>query len=348
MTQSSPHDLSNRYARQIAFDPIGAQGQQSLAQRDVALIGCGALGASIAEMLVRAGLGRLRVIDRDFLELSNLQRQMLFDENDVAAHLPKARAAANKLARINSDVRVDAMVASVNCYNIAMLTANCDLILDGTDNLLTRFLINDYCVRDHRPWIYGGCIASEGRVMTIRPGGRPCLRCIFEQPPRPGQMETCTTLGIISPAVNMTAALVVAEALKILTGTESACRRELVRFDLWRNTFERTNIADLDEGCACCGERRFDYLEGEGAFDAVVLCGQDAVQIQPQDPHTQIDLAALAARLAGLGPIVQNEFLLKLQWEDKEITIFPDARAIIQGVTNEEEAQAVYARIVGQ
>jgi len=334
-----------RYCRQMLFAPIGPTGQQLLARRKVLLVGCGALGAAQAQFLVRAGVGQLRIADRDFVELSNLQRQLLYDEDDVRDNLPKAQAAARKLRKINSQVEIIPHVADINHESIAYYAEGVDMILDGTDNLHTRFLINDYAVQHSLPWIYGGCIAARGIMMVILPGGQPCLRCIFDSPPAPGETETCETAGIIAPIVAWVAAMQITQALKILTGQSDQAEKRLVSVDLWENRIHHLSVTPQPD-CSCCSRHEFEFLQGKGALSTVSLCGRNSVQIRPKEAVT-LNLIELAAKLAPAARVQINEFMLKLTLADKEITIFPDARAIIKGTNNIDEARSLYAHYVG-
>lgn len=342
--------ISDRYSRQILFGEIGLAGQQRLAQGRVTLIGCGALGSAIAETLVRAGVGFLRICDRDFVELSNLQRQVLFDESDVAANLPKAEAARLKLARINSQVSVEAVVADVNPTNVETLVTGADLVLDGTDNFETRYLINDVAVKRSLPWIYGAVIGATGLCLPILPGRSPCLRCLFESPPPPEMTPTCDTVGVLAPAVAVVAAFECVEALKILTGQLESVNRNLISVDVWSGRVVDLNVAGAaaQGDCPCCRQRRFDYLEGQAVGTTTNLCGQDAVQVNRRGGG-RIDFAAMAAKLqpVAAGPVVHNRFLLRARVDDQELTLFADGRAIIKGTTDPDRARTLYARYVG-
>jgi len=337
----------NRYSRQMFFAPIGTSGQQRLGAAKVTLIGCGGLGSSLAQIMVRAGLGHLRIVDRDFLELNNLQRQVLFDEDDVKENLPKAEAAARKLRRINRNVKITPIVADANHESIESLIERADLILDGTDNLQTRFLINDAAVKNSIPWIYGACIGANGMAMVITAGGKPCLRCLIEAPPDAGQLETCETAGIIAPIVTIVAGFQAAEAIKLLTGNLEAVNRKFVTFDLWENRFHQMSLDALTKGCTCCGQNNFEYLAGRGGLNIVNLCGRNSVQIRPDTHGKKIDLTALAQRLKETGKVIQNEFILRLSLPNHQITIFPDARAIIKGTNNIDEARSLYDKYIG-
>lgn len=345
----SERDLA-RYSRQILFEPIGPEGQQRLLASRVLLIGCGALGSVLSSTLVRAGVGWLRIIDRDFIQLNNLQRQILFDEDDIAANLPKAEAARRKLQRINSAVTVEAVVTDVTHRNIETLASGADLLLDGTDNFETRFLINDLAVKTHRPWIYGAVIGSTGLAMPILPNDTPCLRCVFEQAPPPEMSPTCDTAGVLGPVVNIVASYQASEAIKILTARTEVVIRRLLHFDVWTGRFSLLNVQKAyDEGdCPCCKRRQFEYLEGKHGSIATTLCGRDAVQVRPPS-EMRIDFAAIARKLAPVASAEPrfNEYMLKAQIGPHELTLFPDGRAIVRGTSRPDEARAFYARYVG-
>lgn len=338
-----------RYSRQVLFGPIGELGQRRLLASRATLIGCGALGSNIANLLVRAGIGHLRIVDRDYLERSNLQRQVLFDEDDLAADLPKAEAARRKLARINPQVQVEAVVEDAAPWNVERLVAGADVILDGTDNFETRFLINDVAVRHRLPWIYGACVGSVGLSLTILPGETPCLRCVFEEAPPPEMNPTCETVGILATAAATVAARQVTEAMKILAGRREAVDRRLVQFDVWSGRTVYVNVGGTARAdCPCCGRREFEYLSGQRSSRTAVLCGRNAVQVRPP-AGTRTDLAGLADRLRPVStePPVYNEFLLRARIAPYEITVFADGRAIIHGTHRPEEARSIYARYIG-
>ncbi len=334
-----------RYVRQIIFPPIGESGQAQLLAARVVVVGCGANGTTMASTLARAGIGHLVVADRDFLELNNLQRQILFDENDVARGLPKAVAAAEKLRQINSSIEIQGIVTDVNAENIEELVAGATLVMDGTDNFETRFLINDACVKLGIPWVYAGAVASYGMTMTIVPHETACLRCIFRQEPAPGTLATCDTAGVIAPIVGVVASIAGAEALKFLVGAGKR-NAGMIHVDLWENSFEQFTIPRRAD-CPACGEGKFDYLEGERAGMATAsLCGHNAVQVNPGPGHA-LNLAHLAERLRGVGWVSVNEYLLKLTIDNYELTIFPDARAIVKGTDDAAAARTVYAKYIG-
>jgi adenylyltransferase/sulfurtransferase len=337
-----------RYSRQIRFYGVGEEGQQRLLHSHVTLCGCGALGTVLANALVRAGVGHMRLIDRDFIETSNLQRQVLFDEHDVAENLPKAEAAARKLGAINSSVHVEPVVADIDHTNIVELVKDADVILDGTDNFEIRYLINDAAVKFGKPWVYGGCIGSHGQTMTILPGETPCLRCVFEAAPAPGEAGTCETAGVLGPVVNIIASYQATEALKILMGRRDCINRELLYFDVWDNVQRRIKVAPLlgKVDCPCCGRRRFEWLEGEQGSHTTSLCGRNAVQVAHRSA-TRLDFEQMAGHLGALGEVSYNRFLLRFQAEGHEFTVFPDGRAIIKGTSDIDRARTLYAKYIG-
>ncbi|MFO0968796.1 MAG: ThiF family adenylyltransferase [Gemmataceae bacterium] len=337
-----------RYSRQMRFYGIAEAGQRKLLDSHVTLCGCGALGTVIANALVRAGVGHLRLVDRDFIETSNLQRQVLFDEHDVAENIPKAEAAARKLAAINSSVHVEPVVTDIDRTNILELSKDADIVLDGTDNFEVRYLINDVAVKLGKPWVYGGSIGSHGQTMTIIPGETPCLRCVFEAAPAPGEAGTCETAGVLSPIVNIVASFQVAECLKILTGQMDKINRELIYIDVWENTTRRIKIAPLlgKVDCPCCQRRRFEWLEGEQGSQTTSLCGRNAVQVSHHLP-AKLNFEEMARHLEALGDVSYNRFLLKFNAEGHEFTVFPDGRAIIKGTSDTDKARVLYAKYVG-
>ncbi|MFO0841209.1 MAG: ThiF family adenylyltransferase [Gemmataceae bacterium] len=336
----------DRYSRQMRFFGIGEEGQRKLLASKVTLCGCGALGTVLANVLVRAGVGHLRLIDRDFIETSNLQRQVLFDEKDVAANLPKAEAAAR--SEINSSVRVEPVVTDIDRTNIVELCADADLILDGTDNFEIRYLINDVAVKLSKPWVYGGCIGSHGQVMTILPGQTPCLRCVFEAAPAPGEAGTCETAGVLGPIVNIVASLQATEAIKVLTGNLEAVNRELTYLDIWDNVHRRIKVAPLlgKVDCPCCKHRNFEWLDGAHGSQTTSLCGRNAVQVSHRTPN-KLNFEEMAKHLGVMGKVSYNRFLLKFDVESYEFTVFPDGRAIIKGTNDVDKARTLYAKYVG-
>ncbi len=332
-----------RYSRQVLFHGIGAAGQRRLASARVAIVGCGATGSALASLLARAGVGCLRIIDRDYVEPSNLQRQSLFDENDAAESVPKALAAARKIAAFNSGIVVEPQVADLTPANVASLLANSDLVLDGTDNFETRYLVNDYAVEQGRPWIYAAAVGSYGVTMDILPGETACLACVFPAPPR-GVVETCDTSGILNSAVNLAASVQATEALKLLVGARDRLRRTLLSFDVWTNERSEISTARPRADCQTCGEREFIHLEGKGR-PHITLCGRNSVQIHERE--RPIDFAEMTERLKPHGTVRHNDFVLKFWREDYEMTLFPDGRAIIKGTTDTAIARSLYARYVG-
>lgn len=338
--------ISERYSRQTLFSGIGRAGQEKLSAARVLIVGCGALGASHAEMLSRAGVGYLRIVDRDFVEFTNLQRQTLFKESDAADRLPKAIAAKARIAELNSEVEVNAIVADVNLSNIEQLISGVDLVIDGTDNFQVRYLLNDACVKHGVTWIYGAAVSSYGTTMTIRPGESPCLRCIFDEIPDPGSSPTCDTAGVIMPIIATVSAVQVSEAIKLIVGKRDALHGSLMQFDVWQNDWRKIKLADPDPICPTCSQERFDFLDAETAEFAAVLCGRDAVQIAPSNGAT-IDLPTFAGKVAHLSDLKQNEYLVRFVVDGNEITVFRDGRAIIKGTDDLSFARSLYARYVG-
>jgi adenylyltransferase/sulfurtransferase len=386
----------NRYQRQTLLPQIGEAGQAKLAAARVLLVGCGALGTNIAEQLVRAGVGFLRLVDRDIVELTNLQRQVLFDENHAQTAWPKAAAAAERLAAINSSVTIDAQVLDVHAGNVEELAAwsplppvlrgervrvrgasasnssasqqkepphpnplprstggegtreLVDLILDGTDNVSTRYLLNDVAVKHQIPWIYGACVGVEGRMLPIRPGKSPCLRCIFPSPPRPEELATCDTAGVLGSAAAVVASLQVVAAIKLLMGGQAALSDELLTLDLWSNRFHRMRLQDARRpDCTCCVLRQFEFLSRPPDESAVTLCGRDAVQIRGTG---QVELNTMAARWQQLGAVEQNRYFVRCQLTEPaqtRLTLFADGRLIVQGTRDANRAKSLYARFVG-
>ena len=341
-----PQDL-DRYVRQIRYPPLGAEGQARLAQSRVLVCGCGALGSMLANTLVRAGVGRVRIVDRDFVELGNLQRQFLFDEQDVADQLPKAIAAALKLRKMNSAVEVEPIVADVGHRNVEQLCDGVDAIVDGTDNFETRFLVNDLAVKRSIPWVYGGCLGAEGQTMTILPGETPCLRCLMQECPPPGTMPTCDTAGILGPIVGVIASIEAIEAIKILSGRRQAISRHLTVVELWDACIRQVNVASLREqvDCPTCKRHEFPWLDGRQGSQTAVLCGRNAVQLS--HPGASVSLEHLARQLEGVGEVRRNPFLLRLKVDQYELTVFPDGRAIVGGTHDVATARTLYAKYIG-
>lgn len=346
---SANEDALNRYVRQMRFPGIGESGQQKLIESRVIICGCGALGSVIANTLARAGVGFVRIVDRDFLELNNLQRQVLYDESDVASGLPKAIAAANRLRAINSQIEIEPIVTDVNFANVEELCSDVDLILDGTDNFEIRFLLNDVSQKLMIPWVYGGCIGADGQTMTIIPGRSPCLACLMSDgPPPPGTTPTCDSAGILSPIINIIASLEASEAIKILSGNIDQVSKVLSVFEIWDNRMRQLNLESLlgeDRKCKVCIDKQFEWLSGERGSQSAVLCGRNSVQLS--FPGEQLDLEKIALELSKLGNVTRNAFLLRATIEDFQITLFPDARAIITGTEEISVAKTVYAKYVG-
>ena len=371
---------TDRYHRQMLLPGIGPEGQARLRASHALIVGCGALGSVLADTLGRAGVGTLTIVDRDVVELTNLQRQVLFDEADVAAGMPKAEAARRALQRINREVTVNAVVAHFDHRTGPALVADADLILDGLDNFETRYLLNDLAVRDARPYVYGGAVATGGMTMTILPHRAhartgadaarpssvawtdeqctPCLRCIFPDAPPAGTGPTCDTAGVLAPIVSIVASLQAAEALKLLAGHPEAINRQLRSIDIWRNDFRGFDVAGArrDDACPCCGQGHFSALDGADAAVATALCGRRTMQLTPPATDRVLDLAAIAERLAPFGAFTATPFLLRGAFRDErtddddgaiELTLFPDGRALFHGITRPEHARALYARYLG-
>lgn len=343
----TPHSaLMDRYSRQTLFPGIGKAGQEKLINSRVTLIGCGALGSMHAEMLARAGVGHLRIVDRDFIEETNLHRQVMFDESDAANALPKAVAAANRIARINSDVRTEPIVKDVNYANIEDLIHDADVVLDGADNFEVRYLLNDAAIKLNKPWVYGAAVSSYGLQMTIRPGVTPCLRCVFSDMPTPGTSPTCDTAGVILPIIASVSSYQVTETLKLLTGQTDKLHGSLIQFDLWQNSYTKLKLRERTPDCPACVQGRFDFLTAHSGQMATSLCGRNAVQITPATPH-QLDLKKLAEQLVGAGTVSHNQYLLKLKLNEQELTVFTDARCIVKGTEDLNVARSLYARYIG-
>jgi molybdopterin-synthase adenylyltransferase len=336
-----------RYIRQSRYVPLGEEGQRRLMAGRALICGCGALGSTIANMLVRAGVGLVRIVDRDFVELSNLQRQVLFDEVDATAGTPKAVAAAEKLRRINSTVVIEPVVADVNPANIEKLCENIDLILDGTDNFETRFLLNDVSVKNGIPWIYGGCVGTEGQTMTILPGETACLRCLMGTCPPWGSTPTCDTAGIMGPIVGVIASIQAMEAIKILSGNRSAVSKNLTAVELWQYRLRQIDVKNLRDtaDCPTCKKKEFPWLAGRKGSHSAVLCGRNSVQIT--QPGAALSLDELAARLSPHFQLMKNAYLLRFQVETYELTLFADGRTIVSGTDDISIARSIYAKYVG-
>jgi adenylyltransferase/sulfurtransferase len=337
----------NRYHRQALLPQIGAEGQRRISSARVLLVGCGALGTVIADQLVRAGVGFIRIVDRDVVEMTNLQRQVLFDEEDVRRGLPKAVAAANRLRRVNSMVEIDARVTDVHSGNAEELIG-VDVILDGTDNAETRYLINDVAVKHGVPWVYGACVGTEGRVMAVVPRKGPCLRCVFAEPPGVGELATCDTAGVLGPAAAVVASYQVVAATKVIIGAAAAVR-EMVTLDVWSLRSRVVSLADSRrEDCPCCGRRRFEFLD-RPSTGSVSLCGRNAVQIRPSTA-ARVDLKEMSRRLAAVGEVQRSDYMVRCELrEDRSInlSLFPDGRLIVHGTGDVARARTIAARVVG-
>ena len=338
--------MNGRYSRQILFDPIGEEGQRRLQAARALIVGCGALGSAQAESLCRAGVGRLRIVDRDFVEPSNLQRQTMFTEADAENRLPKAIAAANHLREINSEIEIEPHIADVNHSNIEQFVEGCDVVLDGTDNFATRYLLNDACLKHNVNWIYGAAVGSYGVTMTIRPHQTPCLRCVFEETPPAASAPTCDTAGVIMPIINIVAAVQVSEAMKLLTGRVADLHGTLMQFDVWRNEWRKIGPGAPRPDCPACGLGNYETLAPESHEVAAVLCGRDAIQISPSQP-TRVNFASLAERLRRAGEVKFNEYLLRFRTGNFELTVFEDARSIIRGTNEIATARSLYAKYIG-
>jgi molybdopterin-synthase adenylyltransferase len=340
---SGNNEFEDRYSRQILFPPIGPEGQRHLARSAVTVVGCGATGSAMAGLLVRAGVGRLRIVDRDYVEPSNLQRQSLFDESDAADSLPKAIAAARKLLTFNSAVTVEPQVADLTPGNAGLLLSGSDLLLDGTDNFETRYLINDYAISTTTPWIYVAAVGSYAATMTILPRQTACLACLFPEPPK-GILETCDTAGILNSAVNLAASIATTESLKLLVGAHIVLRRSLLGWDVWSNERSEISAARPRPTCRTCGSKEFVHLAGANR-PHITLCGRNSVQIHERERN--VDFAELSTRLQPHGRVRHNQFVLKFWRDPYEMTLFPDGRAIFKGTTDSAVARSLYARFVG-
>jgi len=339
--------LTARYARQMLVPGIGEVGQRKIGASSVAVVGCGALGCVSSTLLARAGVGFLRIIDRDFVDLSNLQRQILFDEEDVRSMTPKAVAAQQRLSKANPTIRIEGVVSDLAPENAVELLGGFSLILDGTDNFETRFLINDISVRHDIPWIYTACLASYGLTMNIIPGETACLRCLMETAPPPGSVPTCDTAGVLGPIVTIIAGIQAAEALKYLSGNRDAMSGDLLSVDAWSGAVTRVSVprGGGRRRCATCDGLEFSSLSGRGSR-STTLCGRNAVQVRPESP-VRLDLAELGARLSGAFPVESSPYLLRFTVDDVQISVFADGRAIITGTEDPVTARGIYARYVG-
>lgn len=362
------HDLS-RYHRQMLLPGFGESGQRKLLASTAVILGCGALGTVAANMLARAGVGHLIIIDRDFIDLTNLQRQVLFDEQDIADAIPKAEAAKRKIAQINSQVKVTAIVDDINYKNIEGFIFGADVLVDGLDNFETRYLVNECAVKHGMPYLYGGAVGTVGMAFAVLPHtvsgsapwenapsenlATPCFRCIFEQAPPAGQSPTCDTAGVIGPVVSIIANFQVAEALKILTGNFRRVSRGMLNLDIWENTLSTLNVSRVwsDGDCSCCKHRNFEFLAGKQGSSTTALCGQNAVHLSHKQQSGRIDLAEIAGRLRQHGAVTANEFMVRAEVRDNDIvyglTLFADGRAIVKGTGEPAVARGIYAKFVG-
>ena len=338
---------SSRYERQQILRHIGREGQDRLSQARVAVVGLGALGSVSSGLLARAGVGHLLVVDRDFLELHNLQRQILYDEADVRENLPKAVVAKRKLESINSEIYIREEVADINSDTIDEVLGGVDLVIDGTDNIETRFLINDYCLKNRIPWIYGGAIGTEGMSYVILAEGPPCLRCLFGEAPSPGTTQTCDQVGILAPVAHLIASFQATEAIKLLAGKKDMVDRKLWKVDLWSRQFKAISVDHLKESpCRACRYGDYTYLMRRAGSQAVTLCGRNAVQIYSHRKD-QIDFKRLAANIAGSAEVSFNDYLLNIRTLPYEITLFQNGRAIVKGTEDTGQARSLYAKYVG-
>lgn len=360
----------DRYSRQVALGPVGEAGQARLGRGRAVIVGCGALGSAVAELLTRAGVGHLVLVDRDVVEWSNLQRQMLFDEADAREAVPKAEAARQKLPAINRAVQIDAHVSDFTAVNAADICRGAEVLIDGTDNFETRYLINDLAVREGVPYVYGGAVGTTGSHLVILPpppppeggvrpgwisagGAGPCLRCVWPEPPTPGVEPTCETAGVLGPVTTLIASLEAVAAMKVLLGDFAAIDRALWQIDLWSNQSRRVDLTGAaDPNCPCCAARVFDWLQGHRGSSTVALCGRDAVQVTPERGVADaVDFEAVAARLAPHGQVHYNRFTLRgsvtIAGGTHELTLFPDGRAMIHGTTEPTLARTIYSQFIG-
>jgi adenylyltransferase/sulfurtransferase len=338
----------DRYHRQSLLPQLGKAAVQRLSRSRVLVVGCGAIGSSACEMLARAGVGFLHVVDRDIVELHNLQRQNLFDEADARDELPKAIAAERRLKKINSEIEIRASVIDVDASRIEKLADEVDLLVDGTDNVATRYLINDVAIKQNIPWIYGACVGTEGRVMTIRPGKTACLRCVFPSPPNPRELPTCDSAGVLGPAATVVGSLQATAAIKLLSGDLDAIEQSLLTFDLWSNRFHPTNLVDARRGdCPACAMHRFEFLEAARQLEPAKLCGRDVVQIS--DAAKGMTLPVVAERLRSAGVVQQLPYMVRCSLPDDrmKLTVFEDGRLLVHGTSDIGRAKSIAARCIG-
>ncbi|MBS3816327.1 MAG: ThiF family adenylyltransferase [Candidatus Thermoplasmatota archaeon] len=327
-----------RYARQLVLPEIGEEGQSKIIEGSVAVFGLGALGSTISEALARTGVGKLRLVDRDFVEVSNLNHQILYSEKDIG--MPKAEAAVDRIKKINSDVETEGEVVDINPNNIEKLIEDVDMVLDGTDNMEVRYIINDACVKYEVPWIYTAVLGTYGMSLNLIPEKTPCLRCIIPEKPSAGEMETCETAGVLSTLPRIMANIAATEAIKFLTGI--SMRKELLTVDIWNSDFELTDV-ERREGCRTCADRDFEFLQSEGAM-TTELCGRGAVQINPGE-KVELDLTTLEERFESSE--LKGENLIKVYLEDYTLNIFKDGRGIIEGTEDSKKAKSLYSRYIG-
>lgn len=346
-----PNDSqNNRYARQIQFASIGAEGHQRLAQSRIAILGCGALGTVAAEILARAGVGQLRLIDRDVVEWTNLQRQSLYTERDAEEGLSKAGAASEHLAAINSSIAIEPIVADVTSNNIDAILKDIEFVVDAADNFLIRFLLNDWSLKTQTPWVHGGCIGATGQVALFSGRGQPCFRCLVPEPPPAAAVDTCDTAGVVGSATHLIASLQSTEAIKWLSGNQNAVREKLLSIDLWNNRIRELTIPKtVAETCTACGRREYEFLEGSRALEsetAAVLCGRDAVQIRTS--AGMVDLAQMTSRWSGIGRVQSCPFFVRLYPNDRHsLTLFRDGRVVVTGTDQISEARTICDRFIG-
>ena len=335
--------MTGRYVRQERFDPLGEAGQSRLGESQVLVCGCGALGSMIAERLARAGVGKIRIVDRDWVELSNLQRQCLFTEKHARESTPKAVAAVEQLKLINSVIGLEPIVDDISCENIERLANGCDLLLDGTDNFETRFLINDFCVKTSTPWVHAGCLGAAGQVLTIQPGKTACFRCLVPNLPSHENTETCDSVGVLGTAIGVVASFQAGEALKLLSGNLVAACSDLVAFDLWYNDLRKLKLK-RNSNCPTCALHQFPFLDGDIRTRTSVLCGKNAVQIVSPEAG---NMEGIARKLRAFGEVVESAYFVRLKLPSHTLTIFRGGRTIVEGTTDESEAKTILSQTVG-
>ena len=335
--------MLSRYHRQEIFYPIGREGQEKLGKGRVCIIGIGALGTAAASMLATAGVGFLRLIDRDIVELSNLQRQMLFTEKDAREQVPKAEAARSRISEINSEIEIEAHIVDINPHNIEKFITDVDVVVDGLDNLETRYLLNEACQKNNIPYVYGGVVGSGGMVMNVLPGEGPCLECLLGPIPDEGEYDTCDTVGVISPITNMVASYETAETMKLLLGSDSLVR-QAISLDAWDSFTEFFDV-DKDPDCPVCGKHKYTRLENRQKNYTASLCGHDAYQVTPEDDG-EFDYDGAVENLRSLGQVEKKKFFTIFTGEDADFKLFPDGRCIINKVKSGEEAREVYSRFI--